>query len=205
MERLSGGFTLIEVLIAIFIFSLISVGIVMTVSNLFSAATRQGGLLADQDQARKLIFQATNELRNSVAGANGAYQLESVGNQQLIFFTNADPSTVTTERVRYYLQNGKIYKGITKYSGGVYNTSTEQTLLMQNNIASSTAPLFYYYDGNYIGSSTQSALVQPVSVASVKFIKMDVRIFNKAGVQNQNSYSVTGGAAIRSVKNNLGQ
>ncbi len=205
MERLSGGFTLIEVLIAIFIFSLISVGIVMTVSNLFSAATRQGGLLADQDQARKLIFQATNELRNSVAGANGAYQLESVGNQQLIFFTNADPSTVTTERVRYYLQNDKIYKGITKYSGGVYNTSTEQTLLMQNNIASSTAPLFYYYDGNYIGSSTQSALVQPVSVASVKFIKMDVRIFNKAGVQNQNSYSVTGGAAIRSVKNNLGQ
>ncbi|MEK7161076.1 MAG: prepilin-type N-terminal cleavage/methylation domain-containing protein [Patescibacteria group bacterium] len=205
LERLSGGFTLIEVLIAIFIFSLISVGIVMTVSNLFSAATRQGGLLADQDQARKLIFQATNELRNSVAGANGAYQLESVGNQQLIFFTNADPSTVTTERVRYYLQNDKIYKGITKYSGGVYNTSTEQTLLMQNNIASSTAPLFYYYDGNYIGSSTQSALVQPVSVASVKFIKMDVRIFNKAGVQNQNSYSVTGGAAIRSVKNNLGQ
>ncbi|MFA5991727.1 MAG: prepilin-type N-terminal cleavage/methylation domain-containing protein [Candidatus Doudnabacteria bacterium] len=201
----TGGFTLIEVLITIFIFSLISVAIVMTVSNLFSAATKQGGLLADQDQARKLIFQVTNELRNAAAGANGAYQLESAGNQQLIFYTNADPTTVTTERVRYYLQNGKIYKGITKYSGGTYNTSTENTILVQNNIASSTAPLFYYYEGDYTGSSTQSALVQPVSVADVKYIKVDVLILNKAGVKNQNYYSVNGGAAIRSVKNNLGQ
>lgn len=199
------GFTLIEVLIAIFIFSLISVGIVMTVSNLFSAATKQGGLLADQDQARKLIFQVTNELRNAAAGANGAYQLESAGNQQLIFFTNTNQSSVITERVRYYLQNGKVYKGITKYSGGAYNTSTERTILMQNNIASSTAPLFYYYGGNYTGSSTQSALSQPVSVADVKYIRMSIQILNKAGVKNQNYYSVNGGAAIRSVKNNLGQ
>jgi prepilin-type N-terminal cleavage/methylation domain-containing protein len=205
LEQADHGFTLVEVLISIFIFSLISVGIVMTVSNLFSAASGQSGLLADQDQARKLISQVSNELRNAASGANGAYQLESAGNQQLVFFTNADPSSVTTERVRYFLQNGKVYKGVTKYSGGTYNTSTEKTLLMQNNIASSTAPLFYYYDGDYTGSSTQAALVQPVSVASVKFIKINVMIFNKAGVKNKNSYSVTGGAAIRSIKNNLGQ
>ena len=199
------GFTLIEVLILIFIFSLISVGVIMTVSNLFSASNKQSGLLSDQDQARKLIFQVTNELRNSAAGANGAYQLESAGNQQLVFFTNADLSTATTERVRYFLQNNKIYKGITQYSGGIYNTSTERTLLVQNNIASSTAPLFYYYDGDYTGSSTQSALVQPVGVGSVKFIKMNLLILNKAGVINQNFYTVTGAATIRSVKNNLGQ
>ena len=201
----AAGFTLIEALVSIFIFSMISVGIVMTVSNLFSVSNKQSGLLSDQDQARKLIFQATNELRNSAAGANGAYQLESAGDQQLVFFTNADPSTITTERVRYYLQNSKIYKGITKYSGGAYNTSTERTLLVQNNIASSTAPLFYYYAGDYAGSSTQSALVQPVSVGSVKFVKMDLLILNNAGVRNQSYYTVTGAAAIRSVKNNLGQ
>lgn len=202
---LKNGFTLIEVLIAIFIFSLISVAIVMTVSNLFSAATRQSGLLADQDQARKLIFQVTNELRNAASGANGAYQLESAGDQQLVFFTNADPSTITTQRVRYYLQNNQVYKGITKYSGGTYSASTEKTFLVQNNIASSTAPLFYYYDGDYTGSSTQTSLAQPVSAADVKFIEMNIQILNKAGVINQNFYSVTGGAAIRSVKNNLGQ
>ncbi len=204
-KKLKRGFTLVEVLISIFIFSLISVAIVMTVSNLFSAATGQGGLLADQDQARKLIFQVTNELRNAAAGANGAYQLESAGNQQLVFFTNSDTSTIATERVRYYLLNGKVYKGTTKYSGGAYSTSTEKTILVQNNIASSTAPLFYYYDGDYTGSSTQSALAQPVSVADVKYIKMDVLILNKGGVKNTNYYSVNGAAAIRSIKNNLGQ
>jgi len=203
--ELKSGFTLIEVLVTIFIFSLISVGIVMTVSNLFSASNRQSGLLADQDQGRKLIFQATNELRNAAAGANGAYQLESAGNQQLVFFTNADPSTVATERVRYFLQNGKIFKGVTKYSGGAYNTSTERTLLVQNNIASSTAPLFYYYNGDYTGSSTQSALTQPVGVGDVKLIKMNLLILNKAGVKNQNFYTIYGAATIRSVKNNLGQ
>lgn len=203
--KYSVGFTLIEVLVSIFIFSIISVGIIMTVSNLFSASNKQSGLLSDQDQARKLIFQITNELRNSAAGANGAFQLESAGNQQLVFFTNADPSTVTTDRVRYFLQDNKIYKGITKYSGGVYNTSTERTFLVQNNIASSTAPLFYYYGGDYNGSSTQSALTQPVGVGSVKFVKINLMILNQAGVKNQNYYTVTGAAAIRSVKNNLGQ
>ncbi len=196
---------MIEVLVAIFIFSLISVSIVSIVSNLLSASNRQSGLLADQDQARKLVFTLTNELRNAAAGADGSYQLESAGNQQLIFYTNADQSTVTTERVRYYLQNGKIYKGVTKYSGGAYNTAAERTTLMQNNIASSTAPIFFYYDGDYQGSSTQSALSQPISVADVKFIKMSFQIQNKAGAKNNNFYTISGGAAIRSVKNNLGQ
>ncbi len=205
LVSLKTGFTLIEVLIAIFIFSLISVGIVMTVSNLFSAANKQSGLLANQDQARKLISQATNELRNSAAGANGAFQLESVGNQELIFFSNADPKTTETQRIRYYLQNGKINKGVTKYSGGAYNLATEKTFLVQDNIASSTAPLFYYYAGNYTGSSSQSSLVQPISVTDVKYIKISLLISNKAGVKNQNTYLITGGAAIRSVKNNLGQ
>ena len=54
-------------------------------------------------------------------------------------------------------------------------------------------------------ASTQSSLAQPVNVTQVKFVKINLQIYNKAGVKNTNTYTVTAGAAIRNLKTNLGQ
>jgi type II secretory pathway component PulJ len=204
LKKSGEGFTLIEMTVAIFAFAIIMVGMVVLLSQILSGSQKQSGLLSDQDQARKTAFGIINELRNAQTGLNGAYALETAGDQQIVYYSNEDKDGAI-ERIRYYLQNGKLYKGITEYNGSTYNTSTEVSRLMQNDIAnSSSTPLFYYYDGSYIGSSTQASLSQPVSVVAVKYVKVNLQVFNKAGVKNNNFFTVTAGGTVRNLKTNLG-
>lgn len=203
-NKTENGFTLIEIIITIFCFVLIAWGLIGLVSNIFFSANQQSGLLAISDQARKLSSQMVYEIRDAQTPPTGAYILDTAGDQQLIFYSNSDIDSAI-ERIRYFVKNGQLWKGITEYSGSGYSTSTEKTALVLNNLANGSSPVFYYYDGSFTGSSTQSSLVQPVSVTAVKFIKVNLQIYNKAGVNNANTYNVTASAAIRNLKTNLGQ
>ncbi len=204
-QQSNKGFTLIELTVAVFGFSLIVVGIVALVSNILRTSTQQGGLLADTDQARRVGFGIMSELRNAVNSSNGAYPLDTAGDQQIIFYTNVDGGT-DIERVRYYIQNTNLYKGIIKPSGSplVYSSSNEVVTLVQRNVANGAAPLFYYYASNFDGT-TNSFLAQPVNVTQVTFVKMNLVVSNKAGVINAHTYTITASAAMRSLKTNLGQ
>ncbi len=200
----SSGFTLIEIMISIFVFTMIAYGLISLLSNILTASSVRGGLLSDQDQARKVGFQIIKELRNGQTGMNGAYVLDTAQDQQIIFYSNADTDT-PIERIRYYVQKGKLYKGITEFNGSIYNTTTEQSIMVQNNLANaSNVPIFYYYDDTYVGSSSQVSLSQPVNVTAVKFIKVNLQVYNKAGVANNTFYTVTASGAIRNLKTNLG-
>ncbi len=198
------GFTLIELLVAIFGFTLIIWGLVGLYSGIFRQSAQQSTLLADTDQARKLAYQISAELRDGQSGANGAYVLDTAGDQQIIFYSPNADADAGVERLRYYILNGKLYKGVTEYNGSNYNTTTEQSIVVQNDLANGNNPVFYYYDGGYVGSTTQVSLSQPVNVTAVKFVKVNLQVFNKAGVKNINTYTVTGSAAIRNLKTNLG-
>jgi Tfp pilus assembly protein PilV len=199
----SSGFTLIEMMVAIFGFVLIIWGLVGLYSNIFVTSSQQTGLLADADYARKLVFKIANEIRNGQTGSNGAYLLNTAGDQQIVFYSNADIGA-DVERIRYYTSGGILYKGVTEYNGATYNTTTEVSTIVQKDLANGSNPIFYYYDGTYTGSSTQASLTQPVSLINVKFIKVSLQIFNKAGVKKTNTYTVTSSAAIRNLKTNLG-
>jgi len=204
------GFTIIELLVVIFGFSLIAWGLIALVSNIFTFSNQQSGLLSDADQARNLAFQIASELRNAQTGSNGAYVLDTAATGTVIFYSPNADVTPDIEKVRYFVQNNQLWKGVTDYNPGApsvstaYSTSTEQTFVVQKDLANGSAPVFYYYDGTYVGSSTQASLSAPVNVTQVKFIKVNIQIYNKAGVKNTNTYSVTAGAAIRNLKTNLG-
>jgi hypothetical protein len=45
----------------------------------------------------------------------------------------------------------------------------------------------------------------PVNATQVKFVKVNLQIYNKAGITNKNTYTITASAAIRNLKTNLGQ
>lgn len=198
------GFTLVELLVAIFGFGLIIWGLIGLMSNIFFSSGQQAGLLSDADQARKLAFQIAKELRNGQTGSNGGYVLDTAGDQQLIFYSNADTDTAV-EKIRYYVQGGKLFKGVTEYAGGTYASSTEKTWTVQNNLANGSGPIFQYYTGAYTGAGNQTPLTQPVNVTAVKMVKINLQIFNKAGAKGTNIYTVTSSSAMRNLKTNLGQ
>ena len=197
------GFTLVELVVALFIFSLIAYGIIFLTSNIFTAATGQTSLLADTDQARKLAFQIVNELRNATYGSDGGYPLNTAQDQQIVFYTNVD-TDVNPERVRYYVQNSKLYRGVSEWNGSAYDVAHEQVVLVQNDLGVGTNPVFYYYADTYTGSSSQASLVQPVSIAQVKYIKINLQLVNVAGANKTNTYTVSSSASFRNLKTNLG-
>ncbi|MEJ0021477.1 MAG: prepilin-type N-terminal cleavage/methylation domain-containing protein [Candidatus Doudnabacteria bacterium] len=95
------GFTLIEVMISVAIFSIIAYGIVALVSSVLVNSSLQGSLLANNDSARRVAFTLIQELRDATTSDTGGYALESATAQQLIFYTNAAGSV---NRIRYFLQ-----------------------------------------------------------------------------------------------------
>ena len=197
------GFTLIEVMISVLIFTLLGLGVIELVSSMVSTGNKTSVFLASSDQGRKLSYQIMNELRNAVTASTGAYALNLANDQELIFFSNVDGGT-DIERVRYYLSNGKLYRGVVKASGSplIYNLGSEVVSVVQNDVANGATPLFYYYSDTYDGSG--SPLTQPVNIVQVKFLKLNLQIFNKGGVTNTNFYTVTACGSIRSIKTNLG-
>ena len=198
------GFTLIELIVGIAIFTILALGIIVLVSNILTSSSQQSGLLADSDQGRKLAFKIMGEVRNGITSNTGAYTLATADAQQLIFYSNVDGG-VDIERVRYYLGSGSLYRGIVKPTGSplTYNLGSETSSVVQKNVANGAIPLFYYYDDTYDGTS-DTFLAQPVNVTDVRMIKLNLRVFNKAGKTNTNYYTVTASGAIRGLKTNLG-
>ncbi len=198
------GFTLIELVVTISIFSIVSVGLIILVGDVYSQATKHGSSIANADQTRRLSNQMMQELRNSVSASNGAYAIAIADAQQLAFYANVDGGT-DIERVRYYLSGGKLYRGIVKQAGNPVNyNGTEISKVVQNDVANNgSTPLFYYFNENF-DDNTDSALTQPVNIALVTYIKLNIQVLKRTSKSTTSSFTVYAGAALRSLKTNLG-
>lgn len=201
--KLQSGFTIIEVVVAVGLFALVGVMVVELVSSILSGSNKQSVILADTDQARKISYSFTSEIRDAQTSNTGAYALASASSTEIIFYSNID-SDALIERVRYYLSNGKIYKGIIEPTGAplTYNSGSETVTTVQSNVVNTSAPLFTYYNDTYNGSGT--ALTSPVNVTHVRYVQINMQIANRAGVSTTNYFTVSAGGTMRNLKTNLG-
>lgn len=197
------GFTLIETVVTIFIFGVLMMGITLLLRNiLVTSQTRNAGL-GNVEQARRVASTFVNELRNSAYGVNGAYPINQAGDTQIIFFSTAPKNDGTVSRVRYYISGNTLYKGIINPSGsplGYSGSETSTTLL--SNLSLGANPLFYYYDGNYNG--TTSPLAQQVNINQVKFVKINLIVLKQDVLKGTATTTVSAGANVRNLKTNLG-
>lgn len=167
------GFTLIELLLSLGIFALFIVGI----GDLITKGLQYRAVILEQlytqNEGRKIVQDFVNELRVANYSSIGAYPLEKVDAQEIIFYSNID-SDSWRERVHYYLSGTTLKKGVTKPSGTPlkYVTSTEQITDIVHDVASGTSTIFYYYGDNYNGNATSTALSQPVTASNVRLVRM---------------------------------
>ncbi len=202
--KIQQGFTLIEMTVSIAVFTMLGLGVIMLISNAIGTTNKVGVLSANADQARKISFQMMNELRNAVTSSTGTYALSSVGDQAITFYTNID-SDSAIERIRYYISDNKLYRGLLKPTGSplAYVGANETIQVVQNDVANGATPLFYFFDDSYDG--TGSALTSPVTVTQVKLVRLNLLISNDAGVANTGFFTVTASGTIRSLKDNLAE
>lgn len=179
-------------------------GTTLMLKAILTSSRQQSLGIGNLDQARRIASTFVNELRNSSYGINGSYPINQAGDTQLIFFSTAPKNDGTVSRIRYYMSGGILYKGVIHPSGNplIYNSSTEVNTPLLSSLSLGSNPLFYYYDGNHDG--TTNALVQPVNINQIKFIKINLIVL-KQDVQNNNTTTtISAGATLRNLKTNLG-
>ncbi len=198
-----GGFTLAETLVVIFVSGILMMGTTLLMKNILTFSKQQGLVLNNIDQAKRVANTFMNELRNGAYGINGAYPVASAGDTQIIFFSTSPKGNGVVSKVRYYISSGALYKGVTDPSGNPlsYN-GTEVITKLITDMSLGVSPLFYYYDGNYNGSG--NPITQPVNINQVKFIKMNLIVLKQAAAASTSTFTISGGAAIRNLKTNLG-
>lgn len=201
-QREQSGFTLIETVVTISLFAIIVFGVLTLIGSIFKDSSRQSRALANSDQSRKLAFQMTKELRNATYANTGAYPIAAADAQQLTFYVNLDGGT-DVERVRYYISSGKMYRGVLKPTGNplAYVQANEVSREIQDEVMNGSTALFNYYSDTYDGVSG-SALTQPVNIAQVNFIQLNLQVRTRTGSATD-YYTVNSGATIRRLKSNL--
>jgi type II secretory pathway pseudopilin PulG len=194
------GFTLVEILVAIFIRTLIMVAIINFQINVFSLNKISSNNLNAQTDARKTLKNMTAELRSMSPSDNGSYAIALTATSSITFYTDIDNDN-SKEQIRYFQEGTNLKKGITKSSGGVYNPGNESLTNLISDLAnSSSSPIFYYYDKNYDGTS--APLTYPLNIPSIRLIKIDILIdkdLNKA----PEAMNITTQVSLRNLKDNL--
>jgi prepilin-type N-terminal cleavage/methylation domain-containing protein len=196
------GFTLLEVLVAVGIAFLIGLGVTTMFVDTFRLNRSISENLDINGEARRAIKIIVAETRTASPSSLGAYPIDQVGTSSLIFYSDID-SDPHKERIRYFLQNTTLKRGVTDPSGSplVYNTATEKITEMVHDIQnSSTSPLFSYYDDTYTGS--ESALVAPISVSVVRLVGVNM-IVRRDAEASSTSRVYTTQVSLRNLKDNL--
>lgn len=199
------GFTLLETVVTIFIFSLIMGGTTLLMQKVFLSGKQQPLALDTIDQARIVASNFTNELRNAAYGSDGSYPLGQASSSQIIIYSSyGSTNNSQVNKIRYYISGMALLKGTTAPSGSplIYNAASETTIAVITNINNVNVPVFYYYAGDYAGTSTP--LSQPVNINSVKYIAMNLILPKQDSREATTTFTLTAGGTIRNLKTNLG-
>jgi type II secretory pathway pseudopilin PulG len=194
------GFTLLELTIGIFTFTIIVAGI----SSMFVYLVGNYQFTFEQNRTVsevKVVFdEITAELRETRTSEDGAYPLFAANNQELGFYADID-NDGRTERVRYYLTGSDFYKAVvepddtqTPYTG------SEEITLISDIVNNQGNPIFYYYNGDWPGDTANNPLIQSQRLLSTQLIEVELEL-NTADNQQEN-FIVGTKVTLRNLKSN---
>lgn len=177
----SEGFTLIEILVSSAITVLLAAGFLglqyLLSKNQVTAWANYKAIESSNASVSTLI----RELRNATASENGAYALESLQDQSIIFYSDYDYDG-QTERLRYTLSGTQLTKGIIEPVGdpAVYNPATEKQTVVSDIIRNGANPVFYYYNSDWPEDSINNPLPPAERIAHTIYIKVSLKSNPKA-------------------------
>ena len=169
------GFTLVEILVAVSIATVIFVAVFNFGTSIFSFNSSAQQNLSAQSDARRVLKSMVKEFRSASPSSLGSYPITLASTTTLTFFVNID-SDIYKEQIRYFIQGNELKRGMIKPSGSPlsYNPVNEQVSTLIRDINNGATPIFDYFDSSYTGTSTP--LTQPVQITKIRLIRVTVKI-----------------------------
>jgi len=170
----SRGFTLTEMLVVVALTGLVGVGVLSMIAYFYRSNAFLLEATTATDSASRGLNESLAALREASYGEDGSYPILAAATSSVTFYGDLDVDN-SVERVRLYVTNGTLYRGVTdatgnppSYSGQPEVTSTIATWVKN---APST-PVFKYYDEDGV------QLTGTIDIASVRSVRtrLDVDI-----------------------------
>ena len=200
-KKNNAGFSVIEILVVIFILTLIGIAVWTFQKNVFSLNSYIASSLDAQQEARKVFKALSAEIRSMSPSSTGSYPINETNSSSFTFYSDIDNDGLK-ERIRYFLDGNAVKKGVLKPTGNplVYNSINETVTEVIRDMANEATPIFDYYDTNYDG--TTAPLAQPVSAIAVRLVKITL-IIDKNSLRPPAPITMTTQVSMRNLKDNL--
>jgi type II secretory pathway component PulJ len=193
------GMTLVEVVVVVGIFTLMSIAISTSIQSLYQQNAYSYAQANEVDNARRGINRFARDVREMTYSENGAFPVVTMQPHLLAFYSDIDKDN-SVEYVEYQLSTTTIRKRVYNAAGNppVYTTTPNETIILseyvQNlNQATST---FFYYDENGAVLSASSPLTD------VRYIEAQI-IVNIDPLRSPGEFMLRVGVTPRNLKDNL--
>ena len=197
------GMTLIEVLVAMVITSVLGLGIVSLEYVLGKNQLLIINSYKSVDDANSSITSFVREIRAARDSDNGAYLLEKVDDQEIIFYSDIDYDN-SVEKVHYSLSGTNLIKGIIEPFGYPVQYPEDQEILttLTTNVRNELTPVFYYYNSGWPQDSLNNPLTQNLRLSDTRIVKIYLVINTQTNDPKAN-YTLESFSQIRMLKDNL--
>lgn len=175
------GMTLVEMLVAIFIMGIGTIGFTL----LFSSSWKTNKFILETGvtavQVNRASSDIINNLRKVRQADNGDYPIESGDDFDIQVYLDIDNDGVT-ERVHYWLDtaNDQLMRGVREPSAATpptYASGDGTTSIIANYIVNEAAqPVFYYYNENYPGDTVNNPIATPIAIEDVRLVRVLLRM-----------------------------
>lgn len=131
--------------------------------------------------ASRAVNQTIIQLRAIKQADNGSYPIGEADDFDLTIYTDIDDDGVT-EKVHYYLDlaTDELKRGVTDPVAGTpitYPSGDTTTTVMAKYITNeSTEPIFFYYNDDYPGDTTNNPLSTPASTGNIQLIRVKMKV-----------------------------
>ena len=194
------GFTLIETITFITVFTLVIIVIISSVLYFYRTNTYTVEQSFAVNSARKGIEFMVRDIREATYSDLGSYPLIDGSSYFIYFYSDIDRDD-NIERIRYFLDGTTLKKGVTKASGNplAYNDANETISVISEEVRNEqqSVPIFNFYD-----KSGGEIFNVPLNITSVAFVTVNL-IVNINPARLPNEFTLRSSAALRNANTGL--
>ena len=201
--KLSGGFTLIEIMVATFVFSVVTGGVAI-----FSAYYFKNYSFSFEENQSVSIAQTgmtsmIREIREARSGEDGSWPIVDAQDNTFTFYSDVTNDS-RPDKVRYFLNGTTLNRGVIEPTAVPvsYPQALEKITTIATNVDTSAGSLFKYYNGDWPADQIYNPITLSNRLLQTRYVTVYLRI-NISPNFAALPFEMTSGVAIRSMKTNL--
>jgi prepilin-type N-terminal cleavage/methylation domain-containing protein len=202
-ELQTTGFTLVEVMVAVFVFSVLTGGVAIFSAYYFKNYSFSFEENQSISIAQTGITKMIREIRETRSGDDGSWPIVDAQDNTFTFYSDVT-NDGRTDKVRYFLNGTTLQRGVIEPAGVPvgYPPASEKITTVATSIDTSAGPLFRYYNGNWPADQIYNPITSSDRLLQTRYVTVYLRINISPNFASL-PFEITSGVTIRSMKTNL--